>query len=262
MNTTEPQAVPTSRPWRPALCAAAIHLALSAGVIAIVAALIYGLWFPTPYRRMLGGDKLFLLIAWVDVSLGPLLTLVVFDVRKLRRELVRDLGVIGLLQASALAYGTATLLQARPVHLAFEVDLYRIVTVADVDPTQLPEAPEALRQLPWTGPILTGVRRPTDAREIFNTALLGARGIHLAYLPRYWQPYASVLPQVQAKARPMAELRLRSAPERAQLDETLARSGLSREQARWLPVLSARASWIAIVDEQAQPRAFAAIDSF
>lgn len=262
MNHTASATVSTSRPWRRALRAAAVHLALSASVIAGVAALIYGLWFPSPYREMLAGDKLFLLIAWVDVSLGPLLTLVVFDVRKPRRELARDLAVIGLLQATALAYGTSTLLQARPIHMAFEVDLYRIVAAADVEPERLGEAPEQLRRLPWTGPILTGVRRPTEGREIFDTALLGARGVHLAYLPRYWQTYASVLSQVQTKARPLAELRLRDSRERSLLDDALRRSGVPRERARWLPVLSARASWIAIVDEQAQPRAYAAIDSY
>lgn len=239
-----------------------VHLIASVLIACGVGTLIFGLWYPGPFRHLAGGVTLFLLIAAVDTVLGPMLTLLVFDERKSRRELSLDLSVIVLLQAAALAYGAWTMATARPVWLAFEVDLFRVVTAADVEPTSLPDAPPALRALSWRGPGVIGTGRPQSEQQKFEAVLLGASGIHLAYMPRYWQTYASVLPQVQAKARPVAELRLRSPHEHALLDEALGRSGVPRERARWLPVLSAQASWIAIVDEQAQPRAFAAIDSY
>jgi len=62
----------------------------------------------------------------VDVILGPLITLTVFNRSKPRSELVRDLTVVGLIQLAALGYGLWTVFVARPVHLVFEYDRFRV----------------------------------------------------------------------------------------------------------------------------------------
>jgi len=60
------------------------------------------------------------LVLIVDVCLGPLLTLAVFDPKK--KELKRDLSIILLIQLSALFYGIYTVSVARPAYIVFAVD--------------------------------------------------------------------------------------------------------------------------------------------
>lgn len=97
-------AVRTSR-----LKAFLIHLALSAGILgATLAVFVFG-WFPPPYFFAEGAWRAAALVSGVDAVVGPLLTLVVFNPKKPRKELVRDLSVIGLLQIAALSAGLWTL---------------------------------------------------------------------------------------------------------------------------------------------------------
>ena len=119
------------------LTAAALHLLICAAVAALTALLVFGIWFPYPYREVAGGRDLFLLILGVDVVCGPILTLVLFNPRKPRKELVRDLTLVALIQLVALAYGIHAVMQARPVLLAFEADRFRSVSVVEIDPAKL-----------------------------------------------------------------------------------------------------------------------------
>ena len=120
--------------------AAGIHLLISLAVAALAAALVFGLWYPGAYRNLSGGRELFLLITTVDVILGPLLTFVVFDLRKGWPHVRRDLAIIGIIQLSALLYGLHTVYVARPVAMVFEVDRFRVITANDVHEPDLPKA--------------------------------------------------------------------------------------------------------------------------
>jgi len=66
---------------------------------------------------MSGVSDVFLLMLGVDVVLGPLVTLVVFNTRKPRAELVRDLAVVVLVQL-----GESRLLAERMVERALQVE--------------------------------------------------------------------------------------------------------------------------------------------
>lgn len=241
--------------------AALVHLAASALVVATVAAVLFGVWYPGPFRQLSGGITLFFILAGVDVVLGPLLTAVVFNPAKSRRELATDLGVVVLLQAGALAYGVWTMAAARPVWLAFEVDLFRVVSAVDVDEQLLSEAPAALRQLSWTGPGLVGTDKPVGDRQIEAT-MLGLHGVHLAMQPRYWVPFDPQRAQVWARGQTYAEL-----PERVRRDLAARLQYWPGElrpppqELRWLPVVSARASWTVFVDRNGSPVAFAPFDA-
>ena len=83
--------------------ASALHLALSAAIGVAVVALMLALWYPQPYFAAMGGDTLILLLIGVDVVIGPLITLIVFDPKK--KSLRFDLAVIAVLQLAALVYG-------------------------------------------------------------------------------------------------------------------------------------------------------------
>ena len=244
------------------LRATAIHLLASAVVISVAALIVFYVWYPGPYRELSGGSKLFMLIAGVDLLSGPLLTLAVYDIRKPRRELFLDVGVIAMLQAAALSYGVWTMAMARPVHMVFEADLFRVVTAADIEPGNLSKAPLGLRALPWTGPTTIAVAKPSDAAEAYDSIVLALNGIPLAALPQYWLPFEAKQAEAASRSQPLSKLKINGEAARAELEAALKAGGLSRQEARWLPMISARASSIVLTDASGQPRAYAAIDSF
>src|SRR4051812_12853702 len=106
--------------------AAAIHSLISVAVGLIAGALLLGLWYPPPYFHAAGAQELILLLVGVDLVIGPLLTLIVF--RWGKPGLAFDLTVISLLQAAALVYGLAIVLQSRPVFLVATVDRFVLVS--------------------------------------------------------------------------------------------------------------------------------------
>ena len=85
--------------WKAAL----IHLGISAAIGVGVVALMLFVWYSRPYFTAMGGDTLILLLIGVDVVIGPLITLTIFDPKK--KGLRFDLSVIAAVQLAALAYG-------------------------------------------------------------------------------------------------------------------------------------------------------------
>lgn len=246
--------------WPSRTKAAGIHLILSAVVGAIAAAVIFGLWYPWPYRAISGGQSLFWLLVSVDVTLGPLLTLAVFNVRKPRAELVRDLLVIGCLQLAALGYGSWVLFEARPVHLVFEVSRFRVVTAIDIDPAELGEAPADLRRLPLLGPTLISTREPTDQDEKLRAIDEALQGRDLSMKPRYWIPYSASRSDVLRIAQPLLTHVQKKPAQQEALQRAAERSGRPAESLRVLPLLSRTASWTVLIDSEGDPVGYLDLD--
>jgi hypothetical protein len=261
--TADPTADPPSG-WAARSRAASIHLLLSAVVAALAAALVFGLWYPGAYRHLSGGQSLFGLIVAVDVVLGPLLTFVVFDRRKPRAELARDLGVIAALQLAALGYGVHTLFEARPVHLVLEVDRFRVVSAADVDRAELAKAPAALQRLPVTGPTVIAARRSRSPEEMVEAINAASRGIEISMQPARWMPYGGEARlEALSRAKPWSAVASRAdaAPVREGVAAAAARSGLRPDELRLLPVQSRFATWSAVLDPKGEPLALVPIDT-
>lgn len=99
--------------WR----ATGIHLILSLLIFALLAAVIVFIWYPSFLFTTDGGWQGIRLIAGVDLILGPLLTLMVYDVTK--KNLKWDLLAIGIVQFSALTAGCWIVYQERPVLVSY-----------------------------------------------------------------------------------------------------------------------------------------------
>src|SRR5258706_173674 len=95
------------------LQAFALHVAGSATVITLVLGALYLGWYRWPGWYLSGALGVVPILAGVDVSLGPLITLLIASPRKPRRSLARDVSIIVAVQLAALAYGAATLWQGR-----------------------------------------------------------------------------------------------------------------------------------------------------
>src|SRR6218665_3548464 len=191
--------------WAGRLRASGIHLGISLGIAALAALLVFGLWYPYPYRDVSGGRTLFLLVVSVDVIMGPLITLAIFNRTKRRRELVLDFTMVGMLQLAALGYGLWTVFVARPVHLVFEYSRMSVVHAIDVDDQLLAKAPPALQKLPITGPTLIALRPFKDADEQYDATMAALDGAALPARCDLWQPYASSTVDIPAVAKPITE---------------------------------------------------------
>ena len=161
--------------WKERLRAAGIHFGISLVVAGLSALLVFALWYPYPYREISGGRELFLIVVAVDVVLGPLLTFTIFNRAKPWRELRRDLAVVGLLQLAGLGYGLWTVAVARPVHLVFEIDRFRVVHAIDVPEELMNNVPRDIEAMPWTGPTLLSIRPFKDEKESFDATMVALR---------------------------------------------------------------------------------------
>jgi len=259
--------MPIGERIRAALRAALLHLVFSALVAALSAALVFGLWYPSPYGALAGGFALFGLMVSVDVVCGPLLTLVVYDRRKPRGELVRDIGVIALLQLAALAYGLYSVAQARPIYLAYEGNRFRVVSMADIDPAKLPDAPPQFRAPGYGGPRLVGARLADESDPDYKeSVMLSLSGLPPSFRPERWVPYESQRAALQAELKPMAALKAKHPQAGASIEQALQKHGLTDDSAGYLPLDAQKADpadWVVIVERaSAQPRAFLPLDGW
>lgn len=226
-----------------------VHLGLSALVAAGAAALVFVGWYPWPFREISGGRELFLIVVAVDVVLGPLVTFSVFDRRKPRTELVRDLVVVGMVQLAGLLYGLHTVFEARPVVMAVEVDRLRVVRAIDLSEDDLAKAPPEWRNPPLWGIQLIATRQARREEEM-EAIQLGLQGVDLGMRPEFWLPATETTAKLLAGAKPLAELRQRYPDGGHEIDRAVAESRLGIDQIVYLPVMARRTDWVALFDRR------------
>jgi hypothetical protein len=227
--------------------ASALHLGCSFLTLLTIGVLLSLTWYPPEYAWAAGGLVLVGILAGVDASLGPLLTLVVWDIRK--PSLRFDMAVIILLQLSGLGYGLYSIYWARPVYMVFAVDRFDLVSAADIPAEALAEASQKeFKSLPLTGPRIVGARRPEAAEErqrLLFSALSG--GADLPQMPRYYVPYADLADDAARKAKPLDALLNRDVQTRRTLLAYLRQKSLDPDRVKFLP-LRAKYDQIVLVD--------------
>ncbi len=247
LASRQAKAVQSSHTPRQArLRAAAIHLAASLLVAALCALLVFQFWYPMPYRELSGGRELFLLVVAVDVVMGPLITLAIFDTRKAWPSLRRDVMVVALLQLAALGYGLYTVAIARPAVVALEGDRIRVVRPIDLTAEELAKGPAALQSLPWFG-IAHVATRPARPDEQFEAINMGLAGVDIGARPQFWLPPEAAPAAWAAHARPIARLRNLHPSRGADVDAAIAATGLPESSLKYLPIIARRTDYVALV---------------
>jgi hypothetical protein len=247
--------------WREKLEAFGWHFLVTAAMALAAAVVIFFVWYPDPFQAMLGGTKFFLLISVCDLVLGPLTSLVIYNSKKSRRELVFDYSVIGLVQLAAFIYGVMSMADARPVYVAFVVDRFEVVMARELADEDLQNAKEPYRTRPKFGPVLVGTQMPTEREERNDLVFAAIGGKDLQMFPRYYVPYEVNAEAIKTRAQTLEALRKRH-PE---AQELIAAQKLSvpEDQLRWLPVSSAKGFWTVLLDAQtARPLAYIPVDPY
>jgi hypothetical protein len=249
--------------FRTALQAASFHLLSSVGVALLAATVVFGLWYPFPYRELSGGRELFLLIVAVDVVCGPLLTLVLFNPAKPRAELWRDLGLVALIQLGALGFGLHTVWQARPLFLVQEVDRFKVIAGPVLDDAAVAALPLGLLPHWWKGPQTVAIRDPKDVQErqtVMAESVQGGRDY--AERPEFYLPYEGTAAlKSLARARPLAVFLQKQPDQQGAARKLALEKGADMAQWLYLPVI-ARQDWVAVLDQQGQIQGFLRGDGF
>lgn len=171
-----------------------IKAALLHGVISLIVAfmaylLIFHVWFQGELSEYLGGTKLFFLLVGIELSLGPLISLVIFDPEKDKRKMVMDYVVVGSIQLAALLYGVYSIALSRPVMYVLVKDRFEIILDKEISNQELAiSSVEHFKQKPWWQPRVLCVEFPKNTEEnltIAMEAMHGGRDIQLR--PQYYK---------------------------------------------------------------------------
>jgi hypothetical protein len=224
--------------------ASGIHFLLSVAVASALLAFMLTVWYFRPLFEAAGGDRLIFILVAVDVTLGPLITLIIFKAGK--KGLKFDLAVIASLQLAALVYGMHAVYLARPVYLVFTKDRFDLVSAADLDASDLEKAahPE-FGHLPLGRPRYIAAVPPSDRDARQKLLMASLQGKDLQMHPQYWVPYEQEIPNALARAHSL-ELILKREPE--SMRRALASIGRSQDSVKFLPLRGRQADGAVLLD--------------
>lgn len=230
--------------------AAGFHFLVGVLIIAIVAVVVFFVWYPGLLAYASGVGSIFLILALVDVVLGPFITLIVFDLKK--KELKRDLLIVVLVQMTALFYGVWILFTARPVFIVFNTDRFDVVYANEFSEARakLVKLTE-FKAFPIFGPEIIGARLPSDsqkANEIIEDAIAGEDDVQ--YMPELYMSYQGIAADVGKQAKDLTELYRFNKSDRQQVDELINRFSSVNDKIGYIP-LKGRINDVAVVVNKA-----------
>lgn len=143
------------------------HLGISLSVFLIMLVLIVVYWYPSFLLFMDGGDRGIATIFFVDVVLGPGLTLLVFKPGK--PGLKFDVAFILVVQLAALTWGVSKVYEDRSVATAFYLGKFSCLGATSAE-----QVPDAISRGGPGSQKLAFLRRPDTIQEyttLLNTAM-------------------------------------------------------------------------------------------
>ncbi len=142
----------------------AIHVFLSASVISVFLCFALFIWYPFPYDYFYSPLDVLKIVLLVDLVIGPLFTLIIYDIKKSKNELRRDLSIVAIIQIIAFVWGVHVTYSSRPVFLVFSNQDFYIFAKDDVDLTLLKD--KTLLPAFWEGAQKVYVKPPKDSDEL------------------------------------------------------------------------------------------------
>jgi hypothetical protein len=216
------------------LKALGLHLLASSVALMLIFGCLYLGWYRWPGWYLADVSQVVLVMAGVDLVVGPLLTCVIAGANKPRRVLARDIAMIVVIQLVALAYGTMSIWNGRPLYYAFSENVLQVVQAYDINPDELALARRqktALAPHWYSLPRWIWAPLPQESHErerIVTSAVTG--GDDVISMPRYYKPWEQGLPALRAQLKKVDELGFFSAADKKVLEEHMRAQGLSPDQ--------------------------------
>ena len=209
------------------------------------------------------GLNLFLVLLIVDLVCGPLLTLVLYDINKVRWKWYVDLFLIALIQLSAFLYGFEKISTSRPIFLAFEGDRYRVVRFDDVSSEM--QWPASFNKPLFSSPSLIGVKLLKPADPGFLDSLRESMaGNHTAFRPERWVDYSTQMADVLASLKPVQDIEEKYPDQFLEIREIAKDTGIPVEELGYLPLVQdLTTDWMVIVSKRdALPKGYLHLDAW
>lgn len=182
-----------------------IHLLCSVFVALAALFWVFTVWYPAPLHAALAVTYVFILLVLVDMTLGPVLTLIVFKSNK--KAVFFDLSAIAVLQVSALIYGLWVVSEGRPAWVVFNVDRFDVVQVIDIDRRHLYLAEREYNKPSWVGPRWVGADRRASgsmSSDILFESAFG--GPDIAQRPFLYRPLSEFKEIIRSRAHTLEQL--------------------------------------------------------
>jgi len=150
--------------------------------------LLTQVWYPGPYFAIDSTWDVIKVAVGVDMVIGPLLTLIVFDYRKPVHLLRLDMTVIILLQLAALSWGIWNSYIAHPSYLVYSSGEFYTVAAGEADVSNI--VVPSLATSMFSRPKVVFALPPKDAAEkaALFTALLNGKMKDVPFLPQRYRP--------------------------------------------------------------------------
>jgi hypothetical protein len=226
--------------------AAGIHLVISIGIALLVIAAMLFLWYPSPYFQAMGGTGLLMLVTGVDVVLGPLITLIIFNTKK--KSLKFDLMCVAIVQIVALAYGVSTMFQARPIYTVFNEDRFDVIIAADMSDKELAKVTSAdFKSVPLNGPQIAAMEQPRDKKEIER--IIGS-GINSRAFSQYYVAYDSKAKEAATAAKPLTQIQKTNPANAEKLKAFLTTKAVDETKVGFLPLYTRNEDMTVVLDKE------------
>jgi hypothetical protein len=229
-----------------------LHLLASSAVLSLTLGTLYIGWYHWPGWYLADVPHVVAVMVGVDVVLGPLLTLIIANPKKLRRLIARDIGVIVTVQLIALGYGTTSLWNGRPLYYAFSESVLQMVQAYDIDPPELNLARQQHAKLVphwYSLPRWIWAPLPADPAErekIVSSAVFG--GTDVISMPRYYKPWADGLPMLRTQLKTVDDVGYFSPADRKRLKERMRASGFATDRHDCMPLTGRGKPLLAVID--------------
>ncbi|MGC1386584.1 MAG: hypothetical protein WA807_01110 [Steroidobacteraceae bacterium] len=229
-----------------------LHLLASVFVLSLMLGTLYLGWYHWPGWYLADASHVVVVLAGVDVVIGPALTLIIANANKPRGELRRDLSIIVALQLIALGYGTTQLWNGRPLYYAFSESVLQMIQAYDIDPGELkiaraqnaPLVPHWHSLPRWIWAPLP--EDPTERTKILSSAVQG--GLDVISMPRYYKPWDQGLAALRTQLKNVDDIGYFGATQKQLLKQRMRDRGLATDQRDAIPLIGRGPPLLAVVD--------------
>jgi hypothetical protein len=213
-----------------------LHFAASATVLSLVLGGLYLGWYHWPGWYLAKATPVIIVLAGVDLALGPLLTLVIANPTKNRRELTRDIAIIATVQLLALGYGSVQLWNGRPLYYAFSNGILQLVQAYDIDPE---DARLARGENSEFAPHWYSLPRWVWAPQPPGAPTANAPSTtppDYSMMPRYFKPWEAGLGDLRARLQPIDAVGFFIFNEKTALKARMQEGGFSLDERNVMPM--------------------------
>lgn len=226
-----------------------IHALSSVFIFSALVSIVLFFWYPSSFFSASGGWQGLRIVAAVDIVLGPLLTLIIYNDKKSRRELTLDLGVVGMVQLFALSWGIKAVYDQRPLAVVFLDNSFYTVSAADITNQEI--ALDVLNQFGEERPIYVYVQRPDSGEELERFT----REVEWDRIPPHqqvwlYQPLAENFATVSRSSLDIDEVMVANADMKADIEHLLDKTGSRLEDYYYLALTSRYRNVVLVFDRQ------------